>query len=96
MEECLHQSNIVLTIPIPVAMSRGRQCGDVQRYAVVGVQGEADLMNSNQQSEAAVKSKTTRDGHAHHGLTLGSIEPWRGRLVDGELIHLVGSTRGAR
>jgi hypothetical protein len=47
-----------------------RGCGDVQRYVVVGVQGEADLMSLYQQSEAAVKSKTTRDGHAHHGLIL--------------------------
>jgi hypothetical protein len=45
MEDCLHQSNRVLTIPIPVATNRGRRCGDVQRYAVVGVQGEVDLMN---------------------------------------------------
>jgi hypothetical protein len=31
---------------------------------------KADLKSLDQQSEAAVESKTTRDGHAHHGLTL--------------------------
>ena len=40
MEDCLHRSNGVLTIPIPDARNRGRRCGDVRRYAVVGVQGE--------------------------------------------------------